>query len=532
MTTTLLEPHRAKLLACGLTPETWQRAQLHSGSAAEVREVLGYGVQGGGLVIPYSERYARVRIDNPGPDGKRYRSPKDRGNRLYVPLTLEPGILGNPALPLHLTEGEFKALKATQEGIPCLALPGVWSWKQKLHGQSIPIPDLDRVVWHRRKVVVVFDSDAKDKPAVAWAEHALVIELRERGAAVSLVRLPTGPKGEKYGLDDYLVAEGVAAFKALPMQTPQEVDAEQSPYRRLSDLADEYLLRVSTDHHRDQFGYQELDGIVRGLAASEVCTILARTGVGKTALGLNLIRRMTDDTKLPAMMFSLEMQGTEIFERLVSMDSGVPGREIEERANAEDPQIIARLRETVEHGDHIVIVEKPCTLEDLDKHLTVARDGSLLPSPLRLVFIDYLGMVGSDARGARPIYEQVSRVARGIKQLAKRHRVAVLLACQVDREGGNGGTPIDLKAARDSGAIDEAADYLLGCWRPGLDTELSKDERRARRHEFVVRVLKNRSGPSARSVTLHFDPTSLRISSPVSPSADPEPGWVRSESVS
>jgi hypothetical protein len=55
MMTTLLEPHRQKLLACGLTPETWSRARLHSGSPEEVRDTLGYGVQGGGLIIPYDE---------------------------------------------------------------------------------------------------------------------------------------------------------------------------------------------------------------------------------------------------------------------------------------------------------------------------------------------------------------------------------------------------------------------------------------------------------------------------------------------
>ena len=46
--------------------------------------------------------------------------------------------------------------------------------------------------------------------------------------------------------------------------------------------------------------------------------------------------------------------------------------------------------------------------------------------------------------------------------------------------------------------------------------------------EFVTRVLKNRSGPSPRTVTLHFDATSLRISSPLVPSVEPEPEWVRS----
>ena len=135
-------------------------------------------------MIPYADDYARVRIDNPGPDGKRYRSPAGRGNRLYVPSTLAVGVLADAAIALHVTEGEFKALKATQEAVPCLALPGVWSWKQKLHGKSFPIPDLERVTWTKRRVVVVFDSDLADKPTVAWAEHALIQELRRRGADV------------------------------------------------------------------------------------------------------------------------------------------------------------------------------------------------------------------------------------------------------------------------------------------------------------------------------------------------------------
>ena len=85
---TLLDLHRKKLVACGLRPETWQPARLHSGSADEVREILGYGGAGTGLIIPYDENYSRVRIDNPGPDGKRYRSPRATPSRIYVPPTL------------------------------------------------------------------------------------------------------------------------------------------------------------------------------------------------------------------------------------------------------------------------------------------------------------------------------------------------------------------------------------------------------------------------------------------------------------
>jgi replicative DNA helicase len=523
----LLDHHRAKLVACGLALETWSRARLHSGSVDEVRELLGYGGAGTGLVIPYDDHYARVRIDNPGPDGKRYRSPRGEGNRLYVPSILEPSVLADPTRLLYVTEGELKALKATQETFPCIALPGVWSWKAKVHGKSLPIADLDRVSWKGRRSIIVFDSDLTEKPPVAWAEHELVKELRHRGADVYLLRLPEGPKGAKLGFDDYLVAEGAQAFKQLPMKTVQDADAEGSPFRRMSDLADEYLLRLGQRHHRLLLGYAGLDAVIRGVAPGEVLTIIARTGVGKTTLLQNLTTRMSGDGQLPSMIFSLEQQGVELFERYASMWTGYAGREIEDRARAEDPAILARLQEVVERWEACVIVERPCTLEEMDRLIEQARSIPLWAEPLRLVCVDYMGLVGLDR--SSPLYEQTSRVARGLKNLAKRHHVALAVACQVDREGGSGGDPVSLKMARDSGAIEEAADYLLGCWRPELAENLSKEEKRERRGQFVIRVLKNRSGAAPRTVRLHFDAASLRIEEPAAPLAGAEPEWVKED---
>jgi len=131
-----------------------------------------------------------------------------------------------------------------------------------------------------------------------------------------------------------------------------------------------------------------------------------------------------------------------------------------------------------------------------------------------LVIVDYLGLIGHRRPGST--YEQVSLVARELKNFAKKHRVALVVLCQVDREGGTGGEPITLKMGRDSGAIEEAADYVLGIWRPELRDGIDKKERAALRGEFKVRVLKNRSGAAHRTITLHFEATTLLISQTVS----------------
>jgi DnaB-like helicase C terminal domain/Domain of unknown function (DUF3854) len=508
---TLLAHHRQKLESCGLTPDTWTRARLHSVSPNEAKEILGYGTGGGGLGIFYDEMYSRIRIDNPGPDGKRYRSPKGQGNRLYIPRTLEPALLKDPTKTLYITEGELKALKATQEGFPCLALPGVWSWRTKLHGKFLPIADLDRVMWKGRRAILVFDSDLADKPPVAWAEHALCQELRRRGAEVYVLRLPHSPTGEKLGLDDYLAAFGVEAFKALPMHTLAEADRESDSkvYLRVSEAADAYLHRVHQPHHRIALGYPEVEGVLRGVAPGEVMQILGRSGVGKTAFLLNLLSRMTAEHRHPTLLLTLEQQAAEIFERMTSLVTGLSGRDIEQRAREEDPQFIERLLDVCQDWDHVVLMERPCTLDRLDGVIEMAKTGGFWIEPLRLVAIDYAGLIG--ARRPASAYDHASETAKELKRLAKKHLVGIVSVCQIGREGESGGEPVTLRSARDSGVIEEAADYVLGIWRPELKEGAPDDQVGRVRNKFKLRVLKNRCGPAPVTFTLKFEPSSLRI---------------------
>jgi hypothetical protein len=132
----LSDAHRADLMKSGLTVETIRQSRIYSAPEPQVRDILGYPA-GSGMVIPYAplnadgSEYARVKLDNVGPDGKRYLSPKGRPNRLYVPPILDPSVLRDPSVTLYVTEGEKKAAKATQEGFPCIGLSGVWGWRTK-----------------------------------------------------------------------------------------------------------------------------------------------------------------------------------------------------------------------------------------------------------------------------------------------------------------------------------------------------------------------------------------------------------------
>jgi hypothetical protein len=195
----ILEAHAQELAASGLTKATIFDNGIYSANGAECSVLLGYRV-GPGLVFPYDRAgenhtptYARVKLDHAGADGKRYRSPKGRGNHIYVAFTSNPWKLCDTKQTLFITEGEKKTLALVQAGFNCIGLSGVWSWRHKPNGRdapSVPIDDLHILPWTDRRVVIVFDSDAATNDDVQRAEKALALELANRGAHVFIKRLP------------------------------------------------------------------------------------------------------------------------------------------------------------------------------------------------------------------------------------------------------------------------------------------------------------------------------------------------------
>jgi replicative DNA helicase len=94
------------------------------------------------------------------------------------------------------------------------------------------------------------------------------------------------------------------------------------------------------------------------------------------------------------------------------------------------------------------------------------------------VFIDYGGLI----RGAED-YNKISSIARGLKELSKKLNTRVMCAVQLSRAAGDGTIPVTMDMLRDSGAWEEAADYIIGAWFSRSD-----------QHRIHASILKNRQG--------------------------------------
>jgi hypothetical protein len=108
------------------------------------------------------------------------------------------------------TEGEKKAAALWQIGFNAAGLGGVWNWLE----DGRPIAGLDDIAWVRRRVEVAFDSNIWHRPELLRCAYAFARECEDRGATVTLRRIPR-VEGRDAGADDYLVVHGKEAYAVL-----------------------------------------------------------------------------------------------------------------------------------------------------------------------------------------------------------------------------------------------------------------------------------------------------------------------------
>lgn len=153
-----------------------------------------------GELATYQIRPDRPRLNR---DGKvvKYETKARTGIVLDVPPRARQW-LRDRQRPLFITEGVRKADAAVSRGLCCIALLGVWNWRDS----DGLLPDWEYIGTKGRRVYVVFDSDVMEKEAVHLALRRLKALLEQRGAEVRVIYLPGGDGGAKVGLDDFLVA--------------------------------------------------------------------------------------------------------------------------------------------------------------------------------------------------------------------------------------------------------------------------------------------------------------------------------------
>lgn len=222
------------------------RAELEIGSAinAEIIDQRGYATiehpddlphsfadyqRRPGLLIPIRDTTGRIAtwqlkavVPRTGKDGKpiKYDTAVSGQQCLDVPPRCRP-LLGNPGIPLWITEGAKKVDSALSHGIPCIiGVQGVYGWRGRNQaGGLTALADWEDIALNGREVVLAFDSDVMAKASVRSGLERLSSLLQKRKAVVRYLLLPPvidkgalqGETPSKVGLDDFFASGATLA---------------------------------------------------------------------------------------------------------------------------------------------------------------------------------------------------------------------------------------------------------------------------------------------------------------------------------
>jgi replicative DNA helicase len=242
-------------------------------------------------------------------------------------------------------------------------------------------------------------------------------------------------------------------------------------------------------------GFYDLDAMTGGFQRSDLIIVAGRPSMGKTALAVQFGFKIAKKG-LPVAVFSLEMSKGQLVQRLLAGEAKIESTRLRSGNIQQDEwepltEAISKLAELPIFIDD---TSNP-TVNEIKKKaqkLQAENDGKL-----GLILIDYLQLMdgGSDNR-----VQELSRITRGLKGMAKDLNVPVIVLSQLNRsvEQRTNKRPM-MSDLRESGSTEQDADLIMMIYR---DDYYNPNSSEAGVAEIIL--TKHRNGPTG-TVKLLFD---------------------------
>ena len=227
---------------------------------------------------------------------------------------------------------------------------------------------------------------------------------------------------------------------------------------------DDVELRMNTDGLLGiASGFKDIDKFTGGWQETDLIIVGGASSMGKTSFALALAYNAAKHTKTPTVIFSYEMSALQLIRRLASMESEISNRYISNGTLNNDELVkiheaIGFIENTPLHIDEGNITSLGYLVHRIKEYVKNKK--------VKLVMIDYLQLVSSKNKSGNR-EQEVSKVARTLKNLAKELNITVIALSQLNRGVGmrNNSKPT-LSDLRESGEIEQAADVVMLIYRP------------------------------------------------------------------
>lgn len=249
-----------------------------------------------------------------------------------------------------------------------------------------------------------------------------------------------------------------------------------------------FLQGKATTGSRHSTGFACLNEASSGFGDGELWVLGGRPGLGKTSLALALAVNVAAGSDEGVLFFSLEMGRHDLVERSLSSESGVSLGHIINNTLADEEffalsDAAERFKSWPVHFDDDAYV----TVADIAARAQAEADRLRgIGKPLRLIVVDYLQLVKERAVKGRNREQEVAEISRELKRLAKKLGCTVLALSQLNREGEKEVRLPRSSDLRDSGQIEQDADWIGILYR----------DKETPRGATCLRICKQRKGPA------------------------------------
>lgn len=248
--------------------------------------------------------------------------------------------------------------------------------------------------------------------------------------------------------------------------------------------------------HSIHSSYPTIDYYTGGWGATQLITVGARTGVGKSVFAINnLVAALQQDKTV--LFFSLEMSRREVLSRVIASMATIPIQTIEKALplTQEEQERYDKAIEAL-RGSKLKLDTNPEVTVDYIKRQSIKQAQS--EDGLDMIIIDYLQLIDIGNRRNRSRQEGVAEVSRNMKILAKELNVPVMVLAQLNREKREDEDPTPrISDIRDSGAIANDSNIIIL-----IDRRMDEDENEAVDPKATFIIGKNRQGQSDVYITV------------------------------
>ncbi len=234
-------------------------------------------------------------------------------------------------------------------------------------------------------------------------------------------------------------------------------------------------------------GMVDLDKMVR-IKSGMLVILAARPSMGKSALASNIV--YAEAKRGPVLFINLEMSDLEIGDRMLAAAAQVPMSRMTDGSVSGDEA--RKLLETASMMNDMPMMIDDTPSRTVTQIAAIARKAKRTMGGLNLIVVDYLQLIEPENQ-KDPRQEQVAKLARRLKVLARELKVPIIALAQLNRQADTKDNRPKLSHLRESGAIEQDADVVMFVHRPEYYAD-SPEEAEELRGKAEIVIAKQRNG--------------------------------------